>query len=69
MTDMPKGMAKALRDVIPYIGTGAGPDWFSEMVDRNGAVKAWVTLLSSAADDIEKHQKLNGKLYKTLYPD
>lgn len=70
MAGRPKSMVVALREVILGIGTTPDkyPEWFR---DESAAdpYKAWTTLLSSAADELEGMQKLNGKLYKTLYPD
>jgi len=63
-------MVTALREMLPAIGSMITncPPWFQEIHDREG-LRAWATLLSSAADELERMQKLNGKLYKTLYPD
>jgi len=63
-------MVTALREMVPAVGgtvTGC-PEWFQEMVNKEG-IRAWATLLSSAADELEGMQKLSGSLYKTLYPD
>ncbi len=71
MTDqMPKDMVVALREVMKgFTGPTAGwPMWFTDM-EKQGPWKGWTTILSTAADDLERMQKLNGKLYKTLYPD
>jgi len=68
MANKPNNMVQALREVIPCIGLMGEnyPEWFREM---GTGQSPWITLLSSAADELEGMQKLNGKLYKTLYPD
>jgi len=71
MTDKkPADMVVALRQVSSCIGQGitSYPQWFLESDDKSGW-KAWKDLINQAADELENMQKLNGRLYKTLYPD
>ena len=70
MADMPKNMVVVLRELSTAIGNygATTPQWFQEMILKDHTT-AWTTILSSAADELEGMQKLNGKLYKTLYPD
>lgn len=66
---MPKDTVLCLRQVSSAITPGATyPQWF---LDMNGQLSGepWKTLLNTAADELETMQKLNGKLYRTLYPD
>ena len=71
---MPKDMVVALRQILKAFSAVAPgtlmtwPEWFKEL-EQDGPWKGWTTLMSTAADDLETMQKLNGKLYKTLYPD
>lgn len=70
MANKPQNTVAALREMVPCVGSmiASCPEWFRDMYEKEG-VKAWSTLLSSTADEMEQMQKLNGKLYKTLYPD
>lgn len=70
MADQPKNMVQALRELAPCNGRQLSdfPEWFQEQWHKEGR-QAMITILSSAADELEGMQKLNGKLYKTLYPD
>jgi hypothetical protein len=71
MSDKPKDMAKLLRELSTCaekgVGIAAYPQWFQEEYRTNNNVFA--TYMRLAADELEGMQKLNGKLYKTLYPD
>ena len=73
MTDKkPNDMVVALRQLAAASSTPKSiteyPLWFQEEwnKDMNGC---WANMLLKAADELENMQKLNGRLYKTLYPD
>lgn len=70
MAERPKSMVATLRELAASSGKGISeyPEWFQEQW-RIDPAAAFGTILNSAAEELENHQKLNGKLYKTLYPD
>jgi len=73
MADRPKSLVVAMRELSSCCGTtlSGHPEWFREayLNSQKGGYDVVATLLSDAADELEGMQKLNGKLYKTLYPD
>ena len=44
------------------------PIWFQQEWNKDGT-GCWSKMLAQAADELENMQKLNGRLYKTLYGD
>jgi hypothetical protein len=75
--NMPKGpdtpnLVTRLRQMADCIGKTYDqyPEWFQEATkssnDHGNSV--WRDLFAIAADELEQMQKLNGKLYSTLYP-
>jgi len=46
----------------------AYPKWFQDMYNSQPNT-AWFSIMEQAADELENMQKLNGRLYKTLYGD
>ena len=71
MTDKkPADMVVALRQVSSSFGKPMAewPKWFMDQNIKAGE-QSWKDLLNQAADELEQMQKLNGRLYKTLYPD
>ena len=71
MTDKkPADVVVALRQVGEAVGKGMYefPVWFQKeaRIDYFGP---WRVLLNQAAEELESMQKLNGRLYKTLYGD
>jgi hypothetical protein len=64
---MPKDTVVALRQVLKGFKDG-WPQWFREMEGEKNW-HGWITLLSTAANDLEQMQKLNGYYHKILYPD
>lgn len=68
--DKPNDLARCLRELAAAVtGMTPYPAWFLEDNNRPGPNPAWRNILTKAADELEQMQKLNGKLYKTLYPD
>ena len=71
MTDKkPNDMVVALRQVSSAFGKPMSewPKWFLDE-NKNAGENSWRNLINQAADELENMQKLNGRLYKTLYPD
>jgi len=70
MAERPKSTVVALRELAANSGKSISeyPLWFKELWDKDPSA-SFSIVLSSAADELELMQKLNGKLYKTLYPD
>ena len=71
MTDKkPADMVVALRQLAEAVGKPIQgfPEWFQRRfeLDPNAACRE---IYLSAADELENMQKLNGRLYKTLYGD
>jgi len=73
MAERPKSLIVAMRELSSCCGKTLHdhPDWFKEayLNSANNGYDVVATLLSDSADELERMQKLNGKLYKTLYPD
>lgn len=73
MAERPKSLVVAMRELSSACGTNLSshPEWFREAwaKDGNNGFGVLAHLLNDSADELERMQKLNGKLYKTLYPD
>jgi hypothetical protein len=71
---MPKDMTVRLRqmaascDPIKNSGNQITPKWWVNLPDHH-LNRPWVTLLSSAADELEQMQQLNGRLLRRLAGD
>lgn len=72
MAERPKSLVIQLRQLIACSGEGISgyPDWFKEEHSKSPkSVTAFKRLHTEVADELERMQQLNGRLYKTLYPD
>jgi len=67
----PADMVVALRQIAAGVAShnfNEWPKWFLELNKKEGP-NSWPIILNQAADELESMQKLNGRLYKTLYGD